>query len=69
MIMAELDAVLKPGGRLIQFTYDLSPVAGISPRFERVATKIVWRNIPPARVNVFMHRDRSSLRVQPALRG
>ena len=55
-IMAELNAVLKHGGRLIQFTYDLRPMAGVFYRFERIVSKIVWSNVPPARVDVFVCR-------------
>jgi phosphatidylethanolamine/phosphatidyl-N-methylethanolamine N-methyltransferase len=59
-IVQELDKILGVKGRYIQFTYDIRPnhpsrVAG----FTREASKVVWRNLPPARVDLFAHRARS----------
>jgi phosphatidylethanolamine/phosphatidyl-N-methylethanolamine N-methyltransferase len=58
-IVEELNKLLGVEGRYIQFTYDLRPnhpchVAG----FTREASKVVWRNIPPARVDLFAHHAR-----------
>ena len=41
-------------GIYIQFTYDLSGSSPFLPHhFKRIAHKIIWRNIPPARINVY----------------
>ncbi len=53
-ISREVDQVLLNGGRFIQFTYALhSRVTLLPSRFHRVKSKIIWRNLPPARVDVF----------------
>ncbi len=53
-IVNQVDQVLPPHGLLIQFTYDLSGRSAYLPRhFKRIATKFVWGNLPPARVDVF----------------
>ena len=53
-IMAQIDKVLPPNGLLIQFTYDLSGRFSYLPsHFKRVATRFVWSNLPPARIDVF----------------
>lgn len=50
----QFERLLKPGGLLIQYTYDLR---GTQPRllthFRRLSAQIVWGNLPPARVEVF----------------
>mgnify|MGYP001556605521 CR=1 FL=1 len=59
MIMSSLDEALVPGGLFIQFTYNLrAPVAAVPKHFSKVASSIVWRNIPPARVDVFLNLGR-----------
>jgi phosphatidylethanolamine/phosphatidyl-N-methylethanolamine N-methyltransferase len=51
-ILKEIGGVLRSGGRWIQFTYAL--VGRQIPRgFAREASSLVWRNLPPARVDVF----------------
>lgn len=55
-VMTELNTVLKSGGRFIQFTYDLRPMRGMFYRFEKIVSQIVWSNMPPARVDVFVCR-------------
>jgi len=56
-IAREIKRVLKPGGRFIQFTYDLRkqahPALG---QFQHVGSSMVWVNFPPARVNVYETR-------------
>ena len=53
-ISREVDQVLLNGGSFIQFTYALhSKVTLLPSRFHRVKSKIIWRNLPPARVDVF----------------
>jgi phosphatidylethanolamine/phosphatidyl-N-methylethanolamine N-methyltransferase len=54
-IMANLDDTLAPGGTFIQFTYSLrAPLAALPMHFRKLASRIVWRNIPPARVDVYL---------------
>ena len=46
--------LLESGGLLVQFTYDLRGThARLLPGFRRVSTRIIWNNLPPARVEVF----------------
>lgn len=46
--------LLPPGGRLIQYTYRIaSSPPRASHHFKRVASKVVWFNVPPARVSVY----------------
>jgi len=53
-ISHQFETLLAPGGLLIQFTYDLRGArARLLPRFRQVSSKIVWGNLPPARVEVF----------------
>ncbi len=51
-ILAEIGALVRNGGRWIQYTYALStrhPPDG----FARLESVVVWRNVPPARIDVF----------------
>lgn len=54
----EFQKMLKDEGRLIQYTYRInkasSPLAGY---MERIASKAVWGNFPPARVEIFRSRQ------------
>ncbi len=53
-IMAELERVLAPGGLYIQFTYALIGEMPFVPAgFRKLRSKIVLRNVPPAKVEVF----------------
>lgn len=46
--------LLEPGSRLIQYTYDLRGVpSSLLPHFRRLSSRIVWGNLPPARIEVF----------------
>lgn len=60
-ILAEIFAVLKPAGRLVQFTYSPKPpvpaslAEALGVRGERVCR--VLRNLPPATVWVYSRRD------------
>ena len=46
--------LLPSGGRLIQYTYRIaSTPPRASHHFERVASDVVWFNVPPARVSVY----------------
>jgi phosphatidylethanolamine/phosphatidyl-N-methylethanolamine N-methyltransferase len=50
----QFETLLEPGGLLIQYTYDLRGThSRLLPSFRRVSSKIVWGNLPPARVEVF----------------
>ncbi|MDG4597317.1 MAG: methyltransferase domain-containing protein [Candidatus Contendobacter sp.] len=53
-VAQQFETLLEPGGLLVQFTYDLR---GTHTRlllgFRRLSSKIVWGNLPPARVETF----------------
>jgi phosphatidylethanolamine/phosphatidyl-N-methylethanolamine N-methyltransferase len=50
----KIRAVLEPRGRLVQYSYHLVKNRSRgSEDFRLVASKIVWWNLPPARVHVF----------------
>jgi phospholipid N-methyltransferase len=58
-IMSEVDRVLSPGGLFIQFTYALvGDMPFIPPHFKKLRTRVVIRNIPPAKVEVFIKPGR-----------
>jgi phosphatidylethanolamine/phosphatidyl-N-methylethanolamine N-methyltransferase len=54
-IIKQIAEILPENGLLIQFTYDLSGQAPsfLHHHFKAVSHKIVWSNLPPARVNVY----------------
>ena len=53
-ISHQFETLIESGGLLIQFTYSLRGThARLLPRFRQVSSKIVWGNLPPARVEVF----------------
>lgn len=56
-IVNELHALLSGGGVMIQYTYDLTSKKKtlLDERLNRTDSKIVWRNFPPARINVYQH--------------
>lgn len=53
--VTEIEKVLPKNGLYMQYTYDL--MTGRDPylphHFKRISSKLVWGNIPPARVNVY----------------
>jgi phospholipid N-methyltransferase len=51
-IKQQIKTLLKNGGKLIQFTYDLS-LSSLScdTAFSMKSSKVEWRNLPPARIN------------------
>jgi phospholipid N-methyltransferase len=54
-IMAEIERVLAPRGLFIQFTYALAgTMRYIPPGFKKLRSNIVFLNIPPAKVEVYM---------------
>jgi len=53
----EIQKMLKDQGLLIQYTYRINKSPSpLSAFMERIATKAVWGNIPPARVEIFRAR-------------
>ena len=61
-IMAEIERVLAPRGLFIQFTYALAgEMFFIPPSFKKLRSNIVFLNIPPAKVEVYM-KPRSTSR-------
>ncbi len=57
-IGAQICAVLERGGVLVQYTYQIALGHTRVPGcFELVANRRVWVNLPPARVEVYRHRD------------
>ena len=53
-IMSQIDRVLGPNGLFIQYTYALGALPSTLPRrFKPVRSRIIWRNLPPARVDMF----------------
>ena len=56
-IMAQVECVLKPQGLFIQYTYSSrASCKTLSHRFSTLASRIIWRNLPPARLDVFQCR-------------
>ena len=53
-ISHQFETLLEPGGLLIQFTYNLRGThPRLLPHFRRLSSRIIWGNLPPARVDVF----------------
>jgi phospholipid N-methyltransferase len=53
-IMSEAERVLAPGGLFVQFTYALFGEMPFIPKsFLKVRSKVILRNVPPAKVEVF----------------
>jgi len=50
----KIRAILDHGGKWVQYSYHLGNGHHKSAtRFRRLASKIIWLNLPPARVNVY----------------
>jgi len=62
-IANELDLILTDHGRIIQFSYDLRKNSS-NPftDFKKCHTKIIWQNLPPARVSVFERKNGVALK-------
>ena len=57
-IAGQLEAVLAPGARFIQFTYKHRALCSmLSERFTTVYSRIIWGNLPPARLDVFQYQS------------
>jgi phospholipid N-methyltransferase len=53
-IIKQIEKVLPQNGLLIQFTYDISGKTKLLPsQFKHISHKMVWSNLPPARVDVY----------------
>ena len=53
-VMSVIEEILEPGGLYVQFTYALIGRMPFVPHyFRKLRTKLVLRNIPPAKVEVF----------------
>lgn len=53
-ILHQISSILPSGGRYIQFTYYFRQTILFSPtRIKPKYSKVIWRNLPPARVDVF----------------
>ncbi|RUQ33916.1 MAG: methyltransferase domain-containing protein [Candidatus Competibacteraceae bacterium] len=53
-ISQQFETLLEPGGLLVQFTYDLRGARRrLLPHFRRLSSKLIWSNLPPARVETF----------------
>ncbi len=57
----EVSKVLRGDSVLIQFTYDLRLKLALKIPLTRVHSKVVWRNLPPARVDVSRSPARNNL--------
>jgi phosphatidylethanolamine/phosphatidyl-N-methylethanolamine N-methyltransferase len=50
----KIQAILEPEGKWVQYSYHLGNARHKSAsRFQRLSSKIVWLNFPPARVSVY----------------
>ncbi len=50
----KIRAILEQGGKWVQYSYHLGNGHHKSAtRFQRLASKIIWLNLPPARVSVY----------------
>lgn len=54
LLAKKIRAVLEPGGRWVQYSYHiLKDRSRGGDQFKLVSSKVVWFNIPPARVSVY----------------
>jgi phosphatidylethanolamine/phosphatidyl-N-methylethanolamine N-methyltransferase len=53
-ILEQIYAMLPRGGRYIQFTYSYSDQHQLGPFKNCIYSKRIWRNLPPARVDLFI---------------
>ncbi|ALG69369.1 methyltransferase domain-containing protein [Beggiatoa leptomitoformis] len=54
VILKQIDICLQNNGVFVQFTYDLTGRTTHLPHhFKRVNAKVVWNNLPPARVDAY----------------
>lgn len=56
-IMEQIASILAPRGLYIQFTYALlGEIPMLPPHFRKVRSRVVFKNIPPAKVEVFQNQ-------------
>ena len=54
ILARKIQAILEPEGKWVQYSYHLGNARHKSAsRFQRLSSKIVWLNFPPARVSVY----------------
>lgn len=60
-ILDQVSLISEPGTMFIQFTYALrGGCQELASGFERDQAHVVWRNLPPARIEAFRYRDASN---------
>ena len=60
-ILEQMALVSSPGTMLIQFSYALhGRSAAMAHGFEHARTEVIWRNVPPARVDALRYGGRRS---------
>ncbi len=52
-ILHQVQTHLSPSGLFIRFTYDLRPSRFDAIAMSCIASRVIWRNLPPARVDAF----------------
>ncbi len=53
----KIRAVLRPSGRWVQYSYWLGNGRNdATGRFDLLSTRVVWRNLPPARVSIYQRK-------------
>jgi phosphatidylethanolamine/phosphatidyl-N-methylethanolamine N-methyltransferase len=53
----KIRSVLRPGGRWVQYSYWLgNGRQDATARFELLSTRVVWLNLPPARVSIYQRK-------------
>lgn len=56
-LAARIRAILQPEGKWVQYTYHLAGGRHeATARFDLLASRVVWLNLPPARVHVYQKR-------------
>lgn len=56
-ILNEITTILSPGGRYIQLTYSFRNIPNTLSKFDKIFTKRIWNNFPPARVDVWAKKE------------
>jgi phosphatidylethanolamine/phosphatidyl-N-methylethanolamine N-methyltransferase len=57
VLAGKIRSVLHPDGRWVQYSYWLgNGRRDATTRFDLLSTRVVWRNVPPARVSIYGHK-------------
>lgn len=57
VLAGKIRSVLRPSGRWVQYSYWLGNGRNdATTRFDLLSTKVVWRNLPPARVSIYQRK-------------